>query len=844
MEIIHFSLPFEGGFEAVSSLSEELRLQNVNVLALDIYKSGEKRILQILVDKPALTETILSGRNIPFEKHTVTAVRSSGSTEEISRLAAVLSRSSLNYSHCYSFSLLKKNPVVVFQPEGIEKAREKLRPEVIDILPDMELIKEVLQGRPSKAEDKARENAGPPPLRVYDVEQVVVDFRGSDLKLSDVVSELFKNNISIHGCSQNKTADESSVSLLVGNSFLTEEILWKLGLPYKLVPSLAVTTSDDAGFFSRFAKLLEKCGVVPENGYTISGNPEESIIVLKFLDPGTAVSILADERISLLSAGELFEAEAPEAGGTTPLKTAPAAGQAESPERESEMEKRARKMGVAFTNLSKMELDRESVIAVPENISRRHKLVCIEKTESRCILAMADPIDIFAIDEVRMITGCEIQPTLAEPADIDKALDRYYSWKDTVLKEFDPGAIEVTLEKQMGEEEEDVVIDQPIIMAANKIITEAVERKASDIHIEPYENDLVIRYRIDGILYEAMVLPKGVTPALISRIKIMSNLRIDEKRIPQDGRIHMKIANRELDIRVSTVPAMDGESVVMRLLDRSRMKLSLTDMGFDPKDLERYNQVIARPNGILLVTGPTGSGKSTTLYATLNVLNDPTRKIVTVEDPVEYKLKGVIQIQTHATVGLTFATALRAFLRQDPDVMMVGEIRDRETATIAIESALTGHLVLSTLHTNDSVGAITRMVDMGVEPFLISSTVAGILAQRLVRTICPKCKESAPRYPELMKIFREHGFPEDGVQLARGRGCRACDNLGYKGRVGIYELLTVTDGFRELIVGHASASKLTEQARADGMKMLYEDGLAKVARGLTTYEELCRVTVE
>jgi len=540
-----------------------------------------------------------------------------------------------------------------------------------------------------------------------------------------------------------------------------------------------------------------------------------------------------DSSQSSIPSDDGLEVLKPETGGT-----------GETSERESEMEKRARKMGVSFSNLSKMELDRETVTAVSENLSRRYKLVCIEKTESRCTLAMADPIDIFAIDEVRIVTGCEVLPTLAEPGDIDKTLDRFYSWKDTVMKEFDPSSIEVTVEKEMGEEEEDVVIDQPIIMAANKIITEAVERKASDIHIEPYENELVIRYRIDGILYEAMVLPKVVTPALISRVKIMSNLRIDEKRVPQDGRIHMKIANRELDIRVSTVPAMDGESVVMRLLDRSRLKLSLTDMGFDPRDLERYNQVIARPNGILLVTGPTGSGKSTTLYATLNVLNEPSRKIVTVEDPVEYKLKGVIQIQTHATVGLTFATALRAFLRQDPDVMMVGEIRDRETATIAIESALTGHLVLSTLHTNDSVGAITRMMDMGVEPFLISSTVAGILAQRLVRTICPKCKEPAPRYPELMKLFKEHGFSEEEIQVSKGRGCRACDNLGYKGRIGVYELLTVTDAFRELIVARATASKLLEQARADGMKLLYEDGLAKVARGLTTYEELCRVTVE
>lgn len=511
-----------------------------------------------------------------------------------------------------------------------------------------------------------------------------------------------------------------------------------------------------------------------------------------------------------------------------------------------EMEARAKKMKVSFVDLSQIKIDKETAAIIPREMADRHKLICIGKLEKKITLAMVDPQDIFALDEVRFRTGFQAESVLASQEDIVKAISAVYgedkSWVGK-LEQFGEGKAELIKDADETKDEE-VVIDQPVIIAVNKIITEAVDKKASDIHVEPFENDLLVRYRIDGILHEIMDLPKSIQPALVSRIKIMSNLNIAEKRIPQDGRIHVKIKDRDLDVRVSTLPALQGETVVMRLLDRKRMMVDLNTLGFMGNDLEKFKGLIDHPHGIILVTGPTGSGKSTTLYATLNALNQPHRKIVTIEDPVEYYLRGIIQVQTNARVGLTFAAGLRSFLRQDPDVMMVGEIRDKETATIAIESALTGHLVLSTLHTNDAVGSVTRLVDMGVEPFLISSTMIGALAQRLVRVICPACKEEIKLLPELFEVFKNYDYKEEDIHLMKGKRCPECNNTGYKGRIGIYELLVVTEESRELIIKRVSSNVLLEQAKKEGLETLFEDGLRKVAAGITTYEEICRVTAE
>ena len=390
--------------------------------------------------------------------------------------------------------------------------------------------------------------------------------------------------------------------------------------------------------------------------------------------------------------------------------------------------------------------------------------------------------------------------------------------------------------------EKDVVIDQPVIKLVNMILQQAVDRKASDIHVEPREADTLIRYRIDGVLHEIMTVPRSVQPAMISRLKIMARLRIDERRIPQDGRIALAMLGRQLDFRVSTLPTLNGETIVMRILDRKSMKVDLAQLGFADHDMTRWNELLERPHGIILVTGPTGSGKSTTLYSSLAKINQPDVKILTIEDPVEYNLKGIVQIQTNPKVGLNFAAGLRSFLRQDPDVIMVGEIRDRETAQIAIEAALTGHLVLSTLHTNDAVTSVTRLMDMGIEPFLLGSTMSGVIAQRLLRTNCKECAQPTSPHAELADTFARLGIRE--VAMRKGEGCPNCSKTGYKGRMGIYELLTIDEEVRSLVLRRANLQELTAAGRKGGMVSLYEDGLVKVAKGYTTYEELMRVTAE
>ena len=368
-----------------------------------------------------------------------------------------------------------------------------------------------------------------------------------------------------------------------------------------------------------------------------------------------------------------------------------------------------------------------------------------------------------------------------------------------------------------------------------------MKEKASDIHVEPIdENQLKIRYRIDGILREVMSLPRKLHMAVISRIKIMSELDIAERRLPQDGRIQVTVSGRKINIRVSMIPTVNGESAVLRILDPSSILLELDLLGFSPKMLPRFKSLIKKPNGVILVTGPTGSGKSTTLYTVLNILNSDEKKIMTIEDPVEYRLKGISQIQAKPKIGLSFAAGLRSFLRQDPDIMLVGEIRDKETAEIAVQAALTGHVVLSTLHTNDAPSSVIRLVDMGVESFLISSSVVGILAQRLVRKICPKCKKEIEMTPEMGKIIENYGVKSDEIKLYKGEGCSFCNGTGYKGRIAIFELMIITDNIRELISKNATTSLIREEAIKEGMQLLKEDGFVKVCQGITTIDEILR----
>lgn len=510
-----------------------------------------------------------------------------------------------------------------------------------------------------------------------------------------------------------------------------------------------------------------------------------------------------------------------------------------------EFQERARRMRVSFVDLDSLEIDPEVGQLIPEAMARRYQAVCIGKKERKITLAMADPVDVFALDDVRIRTNFDVEPVLADPVAIEKAINTAYgedsSWKD-IVETAETSIVDVVKDEEHGDEE--VVIDQPVIRLVNLIITQAVDKKASDIHIEPYEREVLVRYRVDGVLHEIMTIPKSLEPAVVARIKIMSDMRLDEKRVPQDGRIHLKLRGGDFDFRVSTLPTVMGESVVMRILDKRSISVELKDLGFSQEDFKKWSSAVSITNGIILVTGPTGSGKSTTLYATLKMLNKPDVKILTVEDPVEYNLKGIIQVQTNHKAGLDFARALRAFLRQDPDKIMVGEIRDKETANIAIEAALTGHMVLSTLHTNSAVATINRLLEMGVEPFLVSSTVVAILAQRLARRVCPKCKREIPKPRKLMEIFSKVGISPDQVVLYKGEGCNNCSQTGYRGRLGIYELLIASESFKDLINREAHFSELFAQAKKDGMSTLYEDGLKKVATGFTTYEELYRVTAD
>ncbi len=471
----------------------------------------------------------------------------------------------------------------------------------------------------------------------------------------------------------------------------------------------------------------------------------------------------------------------------------------------------------------------------------------ILEDEDQLVLAMVDPLDDYVLSAFRMVTQRKVMPRLAVPSELEVAYERLYGSGKTSMDQI-VGEVET---RDGGRENEDLAqlkelaSEAPIIRLVSLIISHALETRASDIHIEPFENRLIVRYRVDGVMHEVESPPRRFSAAVISRIKIMASLDIAERRLPQDGRIKLRLQGKEIDLRVSTVPTMHGESVVMRILDKSGTALDFATLGFDAAVLERFQNVLMQPHGIVLVTGPTGSGKTTTLYTALDKLNKPDIKILTVEDPVEYQMEGINQIQVKPQIGLTFANALRSIVRQDPDVIMIGEIRDLETAQIAVQSALTGHMVLSTLHTNDAASTINRLLDMGMDDYLLTSTVNGILAQRLVRTLCVHCRQPYPALPEVVQEMQlERYTTSKSITLYRPVGCSECGGTGYSGRVSIVELLTMTDTIRSMIMRHVTSGEVRQQAIADGMQTMYENGLSKAVVGVTTIEEVLRVTRE
>ncbi|MFH1541364.1 MAG: type IV-A pilus assembly ATPase PilB [Elusimicrobiota bacterium] len=511
--------------------------------------------------------------------------------------------------------------------------------------------------------------------------------------------------------------------------------------------------------------------------------------------------------------------------------------------------------GVSYISLSEYGEIPENVIkSVPESIVRHQMLIPIAIDGNNLTIAMADPLNVFASDDLRLITGNEISVVIASEAEIKVAIDKYYvkMSMENIVKDMEEKGANTNVDIVEGPDiGKDIVSleaageDAPVIKIVNLLLSGAIKTKASDIHIEPYEKSLRVRYRIDGVLYEVSAPPKKTQNAIASRLKIMSNLDIAEKRLPQDGRMKIKVLNKEVDLRVSVLPTAFGEKIVMRILDSSSLKLELTKLGFEKEMLAVYHKNIQIPYGIILVTGPTGSGKTTTLYSTLSTLNQPDVNISTIEDPVEYVLEGINQVQARADIGLTFSAGLKSFLRQDPDIIMVGEIRDTETAEIAINAALTGHLVFSTLHTNDAPGAITRLNNMGIEPFLTSSTVIMVVAQRLVRVICSNCKEE---YEVPADVLISSGLSEKEVggekkiKLYRGKKCDSCSHTGYRGRLSCYEVMEINDKIRDLILDRSSTHVIKQAAIEGGMTTLRKSAFRKVLAGITTVEEMMRIT--
>ena len=538
---------------------------------------------------------------------------------------------------------------------------------------------------------------------------------------------------------------------------------------------------------------------------------------------------------------------------------------------------------VPSVKISKMEINPNVIKLIPSSISKKYFIIPINRMGPKLTLAMSDPSNIVVIDEIKFMTGFNVEPVVASETEIIDAIKKYYGGGGNVagmgsvsfqsadfelddekinasgdgiaiddvvdLDDFDKlvhGAVDnVEVVEAQQNLEDSIDMEGPIIKIVNGILIKAIKLGASDIHFEPYERTFRVRYRIDGVMRRDMSLPIQIKNAMTSRLKIMARLDIAEKRLPQDGRIKLRLGKgREMDFRVSTIPILFGEKVVLRLLDKSALQLDMTKLGFEESSLVDLKASIHKPVGMILVTGPTGSGKTTTLYSALSELNKETENIITAEDPIEYNFMGINQVQMHEEIGLTFASALRSFLRQDPDIIMVGEIRDFETAQIGVQAALTGHLVLSTVHTNDAPGTITRLIDMGIEPFLISSAVILILAQRLIRKICMDCREPVKVHPQLLIDL---GIPPDEVksfQVYKGKGCPICNNTGYKGRIGLYEVMPMREEVKELVLSRASTSEIKKEAMRLGMKTLRQSGVMKIKDGVTTIEEVLRSTIE
>jgi len=509
----------------------------------------------------------------------------------------------------------------------------------------------------------------------------------------------------------------------------------------------------------------------------------------------------------------------------------------------------ANQFGMDMITLQGLEIERDVLDMVPGDVAQRYKVMPVYKNDNTLTVAIGDPLDVDTLDGLRYVLKCNVEGVVAMPEEIEKAIANYYGRAtgaiDAAMTEISDGTLALSEEaqQQLVGDSEVSESDAPIIKLVSLIIMEAFRSRASDIHLEPMPKKFRVRYRIDGVLHEVDSPPKRLQSAIISRIKIMANMSIAEKRVPQDGRIQINVMGKDLDLRVSSIPTNHGESIVMRILDKGSIALGLPQLGFFADDQQVFERLIGLSDGIILVTGPTGSGKTTTLYACLNTINKPDRKIITVEDPVEYQMSGINQVQVRADIGMTFAAALRAILRQAPNIIMIGEIRDLETAEIAVNASLTGHLVFSTLHTNDAPSAVTRLIDMGVKPFLVASSTRAIMAQRLVRKICDKCKEPYTPEEDEMRLLGPAAQQLQNAQLYHGKGCADCKFTGYRGRIGIFEIFLIDDQVRNLIFEQVAATELRIKARELGMRTLREDGLRKVLAGQTTLSEVLRVTM-
>jgi general secretion pathway protein E/type IV pilus assembly protein PilB len=556
-----------------------------------------------------------------------------------------------------------------------------------------------------------------------------------------------------------------------------------------------------------------------------------NVLVNRMMDQG-----LIDESVARGISGLL-------AGGEPPSRAFTACGVAD----DALLRFLAKELGLTFVELDRQEFTKEFLAQFPARVLLDKHIMPVKGNDSEMLAVTSNPFDTSAIDELRLATGRDYQVALAPLADIDRCIKRHLGVGADTVQSMISEAGENGLQVIDTEADDDMDLTQAaegasIVRFVNQILTEAIESRATDVHIEPFEETLRVRYRIDGVLQEASVAPeiKQFQAAIVSRLKILAKLDIAEKRIPQDGRIKIIIAGREIDVRVSVIPMLYGEAVVLRLLDRSSVLLGLDKLGMSERDLGIMRVILERPHGIILVTGPTGSGKTTSLYAALSQINDIQRKIITIEDPIEYQLHGVNQIQISRKAGLTFASGLRSILRHDPDVVLVGEIRDSETAEIAIQASLTGHLVFSTLHTNDAPSALTRLVDMGIEPYLVASSLEAVIAQRLVRVVCPECKEELSE-SEAMPLRRRFGDQLPAL-LYKAKGCRRCQGTGYRGRIGIFEMMMVTDEIRSLILENTSAPELRKIAAGQGMRSLRDDGFRQLHNGRTTVQEILRVT--